>query len=67
MVKWRVLLALHEEFFGPALARLEKTFLGLCVHNVDPERTFNVVGAFLKTAPNAKEFCISQKKKSPLR
>ena len=45
--------------YAKTTAYLEKTFLGLCVHNVDPERTFNVVGAFLKTAPNAKEFCIS--------
>jgi hypothetical protein len=38
---------------------LELTFLALCVHNVDPERTFNVIGAFLKKAPNAQQFCIS--------
>jgi hypothetical protein len=38
---------------------LEALFMSLCCHNTDPERTFNVVGAYLKKAPNAKQYCIS--------
>jgi len=53
-------LAFLQEFFEEAMRLLQsnhgynaslmpdwvEAFIALCIHNVDPERTFNVVGAY---------------------
>jgi hypothetical protein len=44
----------------PKLAKwLEKIYLGICCHNVDPERAFSIIGAFLRKSPNASVACYS--------